>query len=120
MLIVFAYSSDGEGGLSGCGVTSGLIKLADLLLEQWSLFKGAGNGRPEAHPPPAHQPRWRRRRIDASAAADPEPSPARWGWLLPLKKRRPDNEGGFAEGCACLCLSVCLSVWRCVKGRALF
>lgn len=59
-------------------MTSGLIKLADLLLEQWSLLKGAGDSGPEAHLPAA---------AAAAAAADPGTEPVQVGL-------RPDSAGG--------------------------
>lgn len=99
--IIFSYSSNGVGW--GCrGVTSGLIKLADLLLERRSLFKGAGSGGPEAHPLSGSSS------DTAAAAAEPEPTPARWDSLhsAHFSKDGYKERGRFGWVCVCVRLSV--------------
>lgn len=100
MLIVFSNTSGGgRDGLGGCVVTSDLIKLAELLLEQWSLFKGAGDSRPKTHPPPAHQPR--RRSSGDGSWTEPE--------QVGLPSSRIDGQiaRDGSEAVASVCLFVC-------------
>lgn len=101
------------GGLSGCVVTSDLIKLADLLLEEWSLFKGAGDSRPEAHAPPAHPPHQPRSSSDGSGT-----EPGQVG----LPSPRTDSQIAIEGSEGCVRLHVCmLSVRLTVRNRgALF
>lgn len=82
-------------------MTSGLINLADLLLERRSLFKGAGSGEPEAHSLSGSSSDT----AAATAAAEPEPTQAaRWDSLHSphFSKDGYKERGGFGWVCVCV------------------